>query len=85
MSAYLGSFDVVVEVVAECLDVGNDIVSGLLCEVLWEKNCDSQYISFQNVLATGLPKVTYPISPVPLSTTPGTFCSSIGGSVLYNT
>lgn len=41
LSVYLGGFDMVVEVVAECLDVRDDIVSGLLCEVLWEKNCGS--------------------------------------------
>lgn len=41
MGAYLGSFNVIVEIVTESLDVRDDIVSGLLCEVLWEKNCDS--------------------------------------------
>lgn len=69
---YLGGLDVVVEVVSEGLNMRYNIVSSLAGQMPGEKNYSRFSLTFKNY-AKLLPKVTYPISPLPESLTPGTF------------
>ena len=38
-TTYLRGFDVIVEVVTECLDVGDDLVSSLASQMPWKEDC----------------------------------------------
>jgi hypothetical protein len=38
--SHLRGFNVVVEVVAECLDVGDNLISSLSSQMPWEEDCE---------------------------------------------
>jgi hypothetical protein len=38
-TSYLGGFDVIVEIVTEGLDVGDNLISSLSSQMPWEEDC----------------------------------------------